>query len=411
VDERTGTTLFKFVEMEIWMNKKLMALAVAAAVSAPALALADDSTVAIYGTLNVDFENVKAEGCTSAPAPAAPCATDIKQRNRVSSNTSNIGFRGLEPLMPGLNAWFQVESQVNLDNAGTTWASRNSAVGLNGDFGSVLLGQWDSPYKFSTLRLDPFGDTTIGAYDGIMGGGVGGTTAGNSIAPGAASKSFDRRVSNTLQYWTPNWSGFSGRLAYGANEEKNASGSLDPRLFALSASYENGPLYLTAAYEEHRDFASIVAAQGKDTGLKIGGAYTFASVFTLGLTAEKLKYQSDGAVTPLFNRREVIDYFVTGTYKLGPNAFSLVYGHKGKDKLGGTPVVAGANTDGDQDNTEAKLFGFRYGYSLSKRTEFYASFVKIDNESASAVDFGNNAIGTATGADPQGVAVGFIHKF
>ena len=172
------------------MNKKLMALAVAAAVSAPVLALADDSTVTLYGTLNVDFENVK--------------AGDVFQsRNRVSSNSSNIGFRGVEPLSAGLNAWFQVESGAHIDQSvsGDTWASRNSGVGLNGNFGSILLGQWDSPYKFSTVRLDPFGDTTIAGYSAIMGGG-GSPTAGNFLTGQSFvnNASFDRRVSNTVQY-------------------------------------------------------------------------------------------------------------------------------------------------------------------------------------------------------------------
>jgi hypothetical protein len=103
-DKATGTALFRFVEMEICMNKKLLALAVAAVVSAPALA--DDSTVSLYGTLNVDFENVKAEGCTTI-APALSCV-DLKQRNRVSSNSSNIGFRGVEPLMQGLMRGFRL---------------------------------------------------------------------------------------------------------------------------------------------------------------------------------------------------------------------------------------------------------------------------------------------------------------
>ena len=85
------------------MNKKLLALAVAAAVSAPAVVLADDSTVTLYGTLNIDFENVKAEGASPANATIGATGINLPSRNRVSQNSSNIGFRGIEPLGGGLN--------------------------------------------------------------------------------------------------------------------------------------------------------------------------------------------------------------------------------------------------------------------------------------------------------------------
>ena len=395
------------------MNKKLMALAVAAAVSAPVLALADDSTVTLYGTLNVDFENVK--------------AGDVFQsRNRVSSNSSNIGFRGVEPLGQGLNAWFQVESGAHIDQSvsGDTWASRNSGVGLNGNFGSILLGQWDSPYKFSTVRLDPFGDTTIGGYAAIMGGG-GSPTAGNFLTGQSFvnNASFDRRVSNTVQYWSPNWSGFSFRLAYGANEEKTttAAGSRDPRLFGLNAAYENGPLYLTGAYEEHRDFGTIASGvaiynsiagttfvapafdQGKDTGWKFGGSYDIANLFTIAAIYEQLKWKSDTLGADV----KVKDWFVAGTFHPGPHKISLTYADRGKAELNGSDI-----TDSD-----ARQYGVRYGFSFSKRTEFYAMYTKVDNKNNAFQDFAVNGIGlvptTASnrGIDPQGFGAGFIHKF
>jgi len=104
---------------------------------APAIAAAQ-STVQIYGTLNVDAESVEATGAASGQ--------NFARRSRVTSNSSNIGFRGNEDLGAGLKAFFQIESAVNF-NDGTTsgfWASRNSGVGLQGGWGQFLLGQWDS---------------------------------------------------------------------------------------------------------------------------------------------------------------------------------------------------------------------------------------------------------------------------
>ena len=79
------------------------------------------SSVQIYGTLNADVESVKADGGSG---------TNFSSRSRVTSNSSNIGFRDTEDLGQGLAAFFQVESAVNIDNGTSSgfWASRNSGV-------------------------------------------------------------------------------------------------------------------------------------------------------------------------------------------------------------------------------------------------------------------------------------------
>src|SRR5882762_1403847 len=192
------------------MKQKHITLACVALFAAPAAALAQ-SNVQIYGTLNGDFESVKATGSSTG--------VNFPSRNRVTSNSSNVGLRGTEDLGQGLRAFFQIESFVGFDNGTTSGfcASRNSGVGLTGGWGQVSLGQWDSPYKYTTLRIDPTGNTGIAAYTGILGG-TGSITAGQGGSTFAERASFDRRVQNVLQYWTPMWNGLSGRFAYGAGD-------------------------------------------------------------------------------------------------------------------------------------------------------------------------------------------------
>src|SRR4029077_2370081 len=116
--------------------------------------------------------------------------------------SSNLGFRGTEDLGAGLRAFFQIESAVNIDDGSSSgfWASRNSGVGLQGNWGQFIVGQWDSPYKVSTSRIDPTGNTGIGAYTGILGG-TGSITAGQGGTNFSQRASFDRRISNVVQYW------------------------------------------------------------------------------------------------------------------------------------------------------------------------------------------------------------------
>ena len=83
------------------LNKRQIAFVVAGALAAPA-AFADPSTVTLYGTLNVDFENVRTSG---------EGANRVVGRNRVSSNSSSIGLRGSENIGGGLKGIFQIESR------------------------------------------------------------------------------------------------------------------------------------------------------------------------------------------------------------------------------------------------------------------------------------------------------------
>jgi predicted porin len=398
------------------MKLKRITLACLAVLGAPAIAAAQ-SSVQIYGTINADIESVKASGAASGQ--------DFDRRNRVTSNSSNIGFRGTEELGAGLRAFFQIESAVSIDGGSSTgWASRNSGVGLQGGWGQVLLGQWDSPYKFSTSRFDPTGNTGIGAYTGILGG-TGSITAGQGGASFAERASFDRRVSNAVQYWTPSWNGLSGRFAYGVTDGQLGSSTtgvaentgLKPQLFSAMAAYERGALYASLAYEQHNDFQSLntllgaPASNGEDRAWKAGLAYRFANNLTLGAIFERLEYQADqiNALGPL--KREVDNWYLTGKYEAGVHTVALAYGRKGEEKLSG----AGFS---DLPDSKAYQLTARYAYSLSKRTQLYAVATRITNESNAFQTFGNAPI-TATsvfrdpsrGADPTGFGVGMIHTF
>ena len=108
------------------MKKKLMAVAVAGALAAPALAVAQTSTVQVYGRITYEYGIIdQGEGQRETDYADSP-------------GGSAIGFRGEEKLGGGLSAWFQCESSADvraLDQTG--WCTRNSAVGFKGSWGNV----------------------------------------------------------------------------------------------------------------------------------------------------------------------------------------------------------------------------------------------------------------------------------
>jgi Outer membrane protein (porin) len=133
--------------------------------------------------------------------------------------------RGTEDLGGGLQAFFQLETAFKPDQNDTAFATRNSGVGLQGGWGSFVIGRWDTPYKVSTYPVDAFGDLTMAGISGL------GHDQGN----------FDRRDQNMIQYWSPNFAGFAFKAMYQVNEAKTAT--TNPHDTSANVTYTAGPIY------------------------------------------------------------------------------------------------------------------------------------------------------------------------
>src|SRR5882672_11947771 len=93
-------------EEKFSMNKKLMAVAVAGALTAPGLAVAQvggSSGVTLYGRLDETIINSK----YTMNGPGT--ITEVKKGDIYSPGNS-IGVRGREDLGGGTTAWFQLEA-------------------------------------------------------------------------------------------------------------------------------------------------------------------------------------------------------------------------------------------------------------------------------------------------------------
>ena len=157
------------------MNKKLLALAVAGAFAAP-VAMADSANVVIYGTINMSVDSVDGGSFDTITGINANTA---ERRTRISSNNSNLGFRGTEDLGNGLSAIWQFESAIAFDqqirndqtasDTGGTVGSRNTFAGFSSKtLGALTFGNQESPMKTSINSLDVF-INTIGDYRTLIG--------------------------------------------------------------------------------------------------------------------------------------------------------------------------------------------------------------------------------------------------
>jgi predicted porin len=400
------------------MQKKLIALAVVAAFSAPAFA--DNANFNLYGAANLSFDHIDSGTATNG--------TSGTSSNRIASNTSKFGFKGSDDLGDGLNAVYQVEQVLYMDGGSgntATLATRNTYGGLAGGFGTVLLGRHDTPYKIATRNLDLFGDG-IADNRSLMG------------ATGSAYAAFDGRQPDVLAYISPAMGGFTGAIGYvnlnqALNVAENVSTSPKATALSVAGMYNEGPFFASVAYETHNLDTAVNAAGNRESATKFGFGFT-QEMFTVGVAYEKTKDDFGGtsiggkaAVAPKY---DPITGLVTTPGTAATNNASAFgtdfYGHSayyvaGKFKLSSTDAIKlaythkGVNTGAV--NTGAKQITVGYDHGMSKRTTLYVLYSKLTNGTASNYGLSNNgtsatqATTAGAGASPAVVSLGMRHTF
>ena len=413
------------------MNKKLIALAIAGAFAAP-VAMADNSNVTIYGEFAGSVDYVDGGNYNAVPGSGLSAAA-AERRGRVSSNNSFLGFKGTEDLGNGLSAIWQYEQSIAIDkqninnNAGDTnpaltsnQSRRQTFVGLSSQqIGSVTLGIHDTPYKTSTGPLDIFGQHTLADYRSIWG------------AVGSANIA-SIRAENSVMYTSPNMSGFTIKALLAAQNEggndtgvKGAASTsvTNPHLYSVSGTYANGPIFATLAYEDNKSAngaaavvpngpgilgsAAVPASDSNFKNWRTGVGYSFAG-FKVGLAFERIKLTGQSAGVSQEAQRSA--WYLPVSYQMGNNTIKAAYTQAGKSNS----KSGGVDTSG---NNGAKQFSVGFDHAMSKRTNVYALYTKVRNDSDGTYSLGGGATGIAAvnpasiGSDPQGISIGMVHKF
>jgi len=372
------------------MNKKLMAVAVAGALAAPAVALAQTT---IYGTLKAEY------GLTVSQPNTAANATRHDAEG-LNSGASNIGFRGEEKLGGGMAAWYQCESDLRFISGSTRTSGsicdRNSALGLKGGFGNFYIGTWDSPIKRAS------GVTRITEETGWTG------SQHMTLSSAAGPSGHSERYTQTINYDTPNMGGFTASLQVTSlNATFNAveTAAVEGRAMGLGAQFATGPLAVVAGYDkrdENRADGGLINSE--DTAWLLGVRYRIGPV-TLGFTYTNIE-ADDGAGTVV----ERPAWNLAGEWQIGAGAIRVGYALADDTDVNGATV----NSSG------AKQYQIGYWHNLSKRTKAYAAYVKLDNDSNGIYNLTGLSAGSSLSAANLGVfpgdsadavAVGLFHSF
>jgi len=449
------------------MNKKLMAVAVAGALTAPGLAVAQvggSPGVSLYGRLDtaVMIQNFSDNGVQSGGGAGV---VSVK-KNDIFSPGNALGFRGREDLGGGTAAWFQLETGVwpdgRLEAGATTGAhfgGRNSAVGFSSAGGDVLFGIWDTPYKvaygtgnlvtsggFASSGIIMGNGDTTGALGNPLctnvvnnGNGTLASTAANSVCVTEATSNgtaWSRRINNSIQYWSPVFSGAQIKALYVLANYQSPDSSFPngtPKMqeYSGSVTWARGPLALAFAIDSHTGLRPTTVVNGvpnpKDTAVQADIKWDFGMA-QVGAGIEQLKYANNSA-TAVDTGMKVSNMVVNGRVNAGPGqvwaSWSQTPGGKSctqpaafNPNTGTGNLVIGSSACGSAG--KAKMMTVGYDYVMSKRTKMYVAYNKIDNGISTtyyyiagpAANGGNGTNGgLSAGTDVTTVALGIQHTF
>ncbi|MFA7400045.1 MAG: porin [Sideroxydans sp.] len=353
------------------MQKKIIALAVAAAFSTPAFA-----DVGFYGIVDGGVLSISAKNQKTALIAVSGAASQ-----------SRLGVKATEDLGNGLTGIAVVEYGIDTqtsDNMGaTTTTSRQKFVAVAGDFGTVSTGYLQTAvYDF------------LAKYDPLYGSG---SSAHSIIAKGHLVGSAGQRAQRVVAYSTPNISGAVFAVNYVTALTGNALNQSDvaptnnfqhDSALMLSANYAIDALSVGAVYATS-DAGKNAAANGPASSLTAAAAgmgiktteFAFAGSYDLGVAKVMGTYQS--SKTDAAGAKADTLFSLAGLMPISTGVLGVLY-------------ASGQNAESASASATALTAG--YLHTFTKSTTGYVVFSNVKNGSASTgYSVGGNALTTGWG--------------
>ncbi|MCF6256697.1 MAG: porin [Gammaproteobacteria bacterium] len=313
------------------MNKKLLAVAVSAALVVPAAAMAADAFV--YGHAQVEVASYSDE----TPS-GTPLASQGKDGVALEDNArGRLGVKASEDLGNGLKAIAQFEWRMKTDEGGG-FTPRVSQVGLTGGFGTFVMGNLKSPYKYTGgVKYDPFVATALQARSN------GGMSGKNLDPTGTGALGHHSFVSDLVAYASPKGP-FTASIGYGPSE--------DDGLVVVDFKYSQGAIEAFVAYLDAGDRLVVIGPNDEYSAAKVGGQWKSGS-HKISAQYEMIERDVGGAAT------DPTVLFLGYQMKMGKNTFALQYGDTDYDVSG-------------MDNTTYMALGVIH--KMSKTTRVFGGY-------------------------------------
>ncbi len=288
------------------------------------ITLADD-LLTVYGQINVTLDTVDKD-------------SNGEDEWQINSNASRFGIKGKGAAGDGLEAIYGLEWQVDVtDQSGSKSdsvhiKSRNQFIGLRGNFGEVILGRHDTPFKKSLMKVALFEDL-IGDHKKVFNG--------------------KKRADNIIQYTSPKLHNFTGKIAFVPGEDTDGNkgdGIADAVSTALQ--YDKNNLSIGFALDFDIDGVGVdskrLIAKYKWSGFQFGA---------MGQTTDVDADNFDG-------------YLLSASYAAGNNTFKIQYTHS---EMWKHPTLKKTYSDQTSLGWEFKLAKKYKGYAYYTAAEIGAT--------------------------------------
>ncbi|WP_338681438.1 porin [Janthinobacterium sp. TB1-E2] len=339
---------------------------------------AASSNVAVYGVLDAGI--VAERGCV------ANCA-GAKVSGGVASG-SRLGVQGREALGNDVSAVFTLETGIQNDTGQSEEGrlfGRQAYVGLDSRLGALTLGrQYNLQYLTLTDVADPF--------KGGMAGSAG-NLAGYSV----------KRYDNTVKYVTPALRGVTASAIYSFGESPYSSAN--NRAYGATLGYSSGAVNVSVSHQRKNNF---ILASGTLPAIDMSARNTLIAA------------NIDLKVATAFAAVGVNKGYGSSPWDPNNAYSSLALSMSSSDSrdtllgvsvpVGGFKLLASYVRKDDRDlaDRDAKQVAVGLTYSLSKRSDFYASYAKIHNKNGARYTVGN---ASDAGRGDAAFNMGFRHGF
>jgi predicted porin len=438
------------------MKKSLLAVA---AIGAFASAAQAQSSVTVYGILDVGYIGSNASSTQSGSTvssgaggnysyagnsayPNSNLKTTSSVLGQSGEQTSRLGFKGNEDLGGGTSAFFTAEFSLYPADANLSGSSnsglknRQTFVGLkkNG-LGDFAVGTQYSPIHVAVGKTDP------GQQNNVVGNviyqGQSDTSGTTATAVGSDTAPYTVRLANSLTLNTEVFKGLQGHAIVVANNTNTtvntagtAGGTSNNNGWGLGADYTWNKFFITANYQAFKSVASATntAAQGA----------TYYNGTVNGSTASPFAiYPGAGGGTNVQDNQGYVgatyDFGILKAYaqwiqrKATATYNSGAYTKRTAEQIGVrsfiTPTIeawasagVGNYTPFGQNQPSAHFNAWQLGsnYYLSKRTNLYAIYGQTAQANATYNIYNSTGGVASTGVanlNANSYAIGVRHTF
>jgi predicted porin len=333
------------------MNKKLIAVAVAAGLALP--------VVASHASDNMETKGPELYGKLHVNAGQYDSLTSTADKASIESFDSRLGFKGQVKLDDGLLGTYQIEGKIVLDGKTSNFADRTSFVGLKGGFGEVRVGYHDSPLKLAQGKFDQFGDT-------------------KGDFKNAGDQSGEHRNANSLTYLAKFGDiGFNAQIqpSEGTGVDGGGGQSFTDNT-SIALTYNAGPLYLAVATDSYDK--KLVAGSTENTLTRLVATYKLSDM-QFGLLSQS------GVAAATTNSNKETWLGMSFNVKMGSN-----------NKLKAQIMTVKDNAATKLESTQTSI---GIDHKAGKKGTLYAMYTKVKEKA------------TVVTKDDSSVSVGYILKF